>query len=70
MIQQSLWEDFAHRDVESAASRHLAQCAESATDRVLMVEADRVVEDGTPADLRVAGGHYADLHTAWRESLV
>jgi ABC-type multidrug transport system fused ATPase/permease subunit len=39
-------------------------------DRVLVIEAGRVVEDGPPAQLINAGGHYAALHQQWRESLV
>ncbi len=39
-------------------------------DRVLVVEAGRMVEDGAPSDLIGAGGQYADLHQAWRDSLV
>jgi ABC-type multidrug transport system fused ATPase/permease subunit len=38
-------------------------------DRVLVVEAGRVVEDGSPASLVATGGHYADLHHQWRTSL-
>jgi ABC-type multidrug transport system fused ATPase/permease subunit len=39
-------------------------------DRVIVLEAGRIVEDGPPADLIAGGGHYADLHRQWRESLV
>jgi len=40
-------------------------------DRVLVVDAGRVVEDGSPADLlATAGGHYRALHQAWADSLV
>jgi len=39
-------------------------------DRVLVLEHGEVVEDGSPADLVAAGGgRYADLHTAWADSL-
>src|SRR5438046_6757434 len=38
-------------------------------DRVLVVDAGRVVEDGAPAALREEGGRYGDLHDAWVESL-
>jgi ATP-binding cassette, subfamily B, bacterial len=40
-------------------------------DRVLVLDAGRVVEDGAP-DALVAGGqgHFADLHASWRDSLV
>ncbi len=38
-------------------------------DRVLVVEAGRVVEDGAPSDLRQRSGRYGSLHRAWLESL-
>ena len=38
-------------------------------DRVLVIDGGKVVEDGTPADLRAAGGRYHDLHAAWAESV-
>jgi ATP-binding cassette, subfamily B, bacterial len=39
-------------------------------DRVLVLEAGRIIEDGTPADLVRGGGDYAGLHQAWADSLV
>jgi ABC-type multidrug transport system fused ATPase/permease subunit len=40
-------------------------------DRVLVLHDGRVIEDGTPDDLVAEGeGHFASLHTAWRDSLV
>ncbi|MEV4947191.1 ABC transporter ATP-binding protein [Streptomyces sp. NPDC053755] len=39
-------------------------------DRVLVMEAGRVVEDGTPAELVGGDGHYAGLHRAWRDGVV
>ncbi|WP_249358989.1 ABC transporter ATP-binding protein [Nocardia cyriacigeorgica] len=39
-------------------------------DRVLVLEAGRVVEDGTPQELIAGNGRFAGLHAAWRESLV
>ncbi len=39
-------------------------------DRVLVMSGGRIVEDGAPADLLSAGGSYAGLVEAWRESLV
>lgn len=39
-------------------------------DRVLVVDAGRVVEDGPPSELTQGSGRYAALHAAWRESLV
>ncbi|WP_225978231.1 ABC transporter ATP-binding protein [Gandjariella thermophila] len=39
-------------------------------DRVLVVDGGRIVEDGPPRALIArAGGRFADLHHAWRESL-
>ncbi|UGY93710.1 ABC transporter ATP-binding protein [Streptomyces gobiensis] len=39
-------------------------------DRVLVMADGRIVEDGTPAELIAgAGGRFADLHRAWRDSL-
>jgi len=38
-------------------------------DRVLVVDAGRIVEDGAPAELRRQGGAYGSLHRAWVESL-
>ncbi|TWD13409.1 ATP-binding cassette subfamily B protein [Streptomyces sp. T12] len=38
-------------------------------DRVLVMERGRVVEDGSPAELIVGTGRFADLHRAWRDSL-
>jgi ATP-binding cassette subfamily B protein len=38
-------------------------------DRVLVVDAGRVVEDGAPSDLRKGTGRYGTLHRAWVESL-
>ena len=39
-------------------------------DRVLVMEHGRIVEDGTPGDLIAGTGRFAQLHAAWRESLV
>lgn len=39
-------------------------------DRVLVMEHGRIVEDGTPAELVASTGRFADLHRAWRDSLV
>jgi len=39
-------------------------------DRVLVMEHGRIVEDGSPAELVAATGRFADLHQAWRDSLV
>jgi ATP-binding cassette subfamily B protein len=39
-------------------------------DRVLVMEAGRIVEDGAPSALIAGTGRFAGLHAAWRESLV
>ncbi|WP_433549351.1 ABC transporter ATP-binding protein [Streptomyces sp. CA-294286] len=39
-------------------------------DRVLVMEHGRIVEDGSPAQLIAGAGRFADLHRAWRDSLV
>ncbi|MEV6326836.1 ABC transporter ATP-binding protein [Streptomyces sp. NPDC051909] len=39
-------------------------------DRVLVMDAGHIAEDGTPAALVHGDGHYAGLHRAWRDSLV
>ncbi len=39
-------------------------------DRVLVIEAGRIVEDGPPARLIAGGGRYATLHQQWADSLV
>ncbi|MBT2552037.1 ABC transporter ATP-binding protein [Arthrobacter sp. ISL-5] len=39
-------------------------------DRVLVIHAGRVVEDGTPEELIGGGGRFARLHGAWKDSLV
>ncbi|WP_279581189.1 ABC transporter ATP-binding protein [Fodinicola feengrottensis] len=38
-------------------------------DRVLMMADGRIVEDGTPGELLNEHGPFADLHTAWQDSL-
>ncbi len=35
------------------------------SDRVLVIESGRIVEDGAPAELVAAGGRYAELHAEW-----
>ncbi|ARP72438.1 ABC transporter ATP-binding protein [Streptomyces pluripotens] len=39
-------------------------------DRVLVMEQGRIVEDGHPDELIAGSGRFAELHRAWRESLV
>jgi ATP-binding cassette, subfamily B, bacterial len=38
-------------------------------DRVLVIDAGRIVEDGDPGELRRRAGRYGSLHRAWVESL-
>ena len=39
------------------------------SDRVLVIDAGRIVEDGSPEALRAGEGRYGALHRAWLESL-
>jgi ATP-binding cassette subfamily B protein len=39
-------------------------------DRVLVMEQGRIVEDGAPEQLITGEGRFAQLHAAWRDSLV
>ncbi|MFJ8626664.1 ABC transporter ATP-binding protein [Kitasatospora sp. NPDC093550] len=39
-------------------------------DRVLVMDGGRIVEDGSPRELIDGSGRFADLHRAWRDSLV
>ncbi|WP_157465530.1 ABC transporter ATP-binding protein [Cellulomonas sp. Leaf395] len=39
------------------------------SDRVLVIEGGRIVEDGSPVALVAAGGRFADLHADWQRSL-
>ncbi|MBP0449697.1 ABC transporter ATP-binding protein [Kitasatospora sp. RG8] len=39
-------------------------------DRVLVMDQGRIVEDGTPEELIAGSGRFAELHQAWRDSLV
>ena len=56
------------RDRTAVIIAHRLSTVEIA-DRVLVIDGERVVEDGTPADLRERGGHYESLHRQWVESL-
>jgi ATP-binding cassette subfamily B protein len=38
-------------------------------DRVLVLRAGRVVEDGPTSSLLATGGEYSSLHTDWLDSL-
>lgn len=39
------------------------------SDRVLVIEDGRIVEDGSPVELVASGGRFADLHADWQRSL-
>lgn len=40
------------------------------SDRVLVLEHGQIIEDGSPKQLVAQGGKFAQLHKAWRDSLV
>jgi ABC-type multidrug transport system fused ATPase/permease subunit len=67
LVQQALRTILADRTAIIIA--HRLSTVEIA-DRVLVLEAGRVVEDGAPSDLIGGGGRYARLHRQWAESLV
>ncbi|MEU7930430.1 ABC transporter ATP-binding protein [Micromonospora echinofusca] len=67
LVQHALGTILADRTALVIA--HRLSTVETA-DRVLVLDAGRVVEDGPPARLAVADGRYAALHRQWRDSLV
>ncbi|GAA2173854.1 ABC transporter ATP-binding protein [Agrococcus versicolor] len=67
LVQQALQTLLADRTAIIIAHR---LSTVSIADRVLVMEHGRVIEDGSPAELIAAGGKFAGLHRAWRESLV
>ena len=66
LVQQALQTLLADRTALIIA--HRLSTVEIA-DRVLVMEAGRIVEDGTPAELVAGTGRFADLHRAWADSL-
>ncbi|MFS0733783.1 ABC transporter ATP-binding protein [Microbacterium sp. 1P10UB] len=67
MIQEALQTLLADRTAIIIAHR-LSTVA--IADRVLVMEHGRIIEDDTPAELIAGDGKFAQLHAAWRESLV
>jgi ABC-type multidrug transport system fused ATPase/permease subunit len=67
MVQRALRTILADRTAVVIA--HRLSTVEIA-DRVLVLEAGRVVEDGPPPALIAGAGRYATLHRQWRDSLV
>ncbi|OBG01220.1 ABC transporter [Mycolicibacter sinensis] len=66
MVQRALRSVLADRTALVIA--HRLSTVEIA-DRVLVIEGGVIVEDGPPAELIRAEGHYAALHEAWQRSL-
>lgn len=72
LVQAGLARLLAGTDAASRTAliiAHRLSTVETA-DRVLVVHDGRIVEDGSPADLISGGGQFADLHGAWKDSLV
>jgi ATP-binding cassette, subfamily B, bacterial len=67
MIQEALQTLLADRTAIIIAHR-LSTVA--IADRVLVMEHGEIIEDDTPAELIAGTGKFAQLHAAWRESLV
>jgi len=67
LVQQGLQTLLADRTAIIIAHR-LSTVA--IADRVLVMEHGVIVEDGTPNELIAGTGRFAQLHAAWRESLV
>ena len=72
LVQTGLARLLAGTDAESRTAliiAHRLSTVETA-DRVLVVHDGRIVEDGSPTGLISGGGRFADLHGAWKDSLV
>jgi ATP-binding cassette subfamily B protein len=66
LVQRALQTVLAERTAVIIA--HRLSTVEIA-DRVLVLDAGRLIEDGTPGDLLTQSGSYADLQSAWTASL-
>lgn len=66
-VQQALRTVLARRTALIIA--HRLSTVEIA-DRVVVLDAGRIVEDGSPGELIAGAGSYAKLHRAWADSLV
>ena len=66
LVQQALQTILAGRTAVIIAHR-LSTVA--IADRVLVVEAGRITEDGSPTDLLAGGGEYSALHQSWQDSM-
>ncbi|TLM82060.1 ABC transporter ATP-binding protein [Pseudarthrobacter sp. NamE5] len=72
LVQQGLANLLAGTEADRRTAliiAHRLSTVETA-DRVLVVHDGRIVEDGSPAELIGGGGRFADLHGAWKDSLV
>lgn len=67
LVQQGLEKLLANRTAIIIAHR-LSTVA--IADRVLVMDKGRIKEDGTPAQLLGSGGTFAELHAAWKDTLV
>ncbi|NUP73177.1 MAG: ABC transporter ATP-binding protein [Sinomonas sp.] len=69
LVQAGLQKLLARRGRTAIIIAHRLSTVEIA-DRVLVMDAGRIVEDGTPDELIRGGGRFAALHGAWQDSLV
>ncbi|WP_422934204.1 ABC transporter ATP-binding protein [Sinomonas sp. P47F7] len=69
LVQAGLQRLLARRGRTAIIIAHRLSTVEIA-DRVLVMDAGRIIEDGTPEELIRGGGRFAALHGAWQDSLV